>query len=298
MNKMYLLMLIILFTSHAIAWENTLTHRDLSKKAATLSLDSILLDKPYTYNGVEKKVTDWIQDGAELEDAGSILNKARFRNHFHNPLAVLTPPIGTLTDGGLNQDLMTGQSTLFWAQDSANQVNYEGGDWSWKTVRDYYYHSLTEIDKTKINAFAAKTYLGLGYQMHLLQDMSQPDHVRNDAHPIDGSGLLWGFETWAKGRSDLIVKYAATATIATKPTVDLTQPLYDGYAPVGRLIDTRRYVADKTPSAATNQGLAEYTNSNFFSDDTIFAARYSTDDKHYFPYPTAHVQYAWQPDVG
>ena len=34
-----------------------------------------------------------------------------------------------------------------------------------------------------------------------------------------------------------------------------------------------------------NQGLSEYTNANFFSDDTIFAARFAADDKHYFPYP-------------
>ncbi len=260
---------------------------DLSGAAAKISaIDSSLLDKEYSYGGDSKTLLFWLEEGAKLEDAGSnfALSKARFKNHFHNPLAILTPPIGTLTDGGL-KDIMTGQSTLFWAQDSSNQVNYEGGDWSWNAVRDHYYHSLTETDKVKKDEFTVKTYLGLGYHMNLLQDMSQPDHVRNDAHPIDGSGFLWGFETWARKKRPFIQQQAATATNATKPTVDLTQPLYDGYAPVGRLMDTRRYVADRTPSATTNQGLAEYTNANFFSDDTIFAARYATDDKHYFPYP-------------
>ena len=133
-----------------------------------------------------------------------------------------------------------------------------------------------------MDMFTAMTYQGLGYQMHLVQDMAQPDHVRNDAHPIDGTGKFNFFETWAKAHYPVIRRYAATAT---KPVVDLTQPLYDGFAPVGRLIDTRRYVAVRMPSAAMNQGLAEYTNANFFSDDTIFAARYATDNKHYFPYP-------------
>jgi hypothetical protein len=36
----------------------------------------------------------WIQDGADFEDAGSLLQAllgtARFNNHFHNPLAYLT----------------------------------------------------------------------------------------------------------------------------------------------------------------------------------------------------------------
>jgi hypothetical protein len=198
---------------------------DLSGYAAKLStIDSSLLDKSFTYNGQTKKVLFWIEEGAKLEDAGSIsaLSKARYRNHFHNPLANLTPPIGTLTDGGLT-DTMTGQSTLFWAQDSANQVNYEGGDWSWQTIRTYYYRSLTTTSKVGIEMFTAMTYLGLGYQMHLVQDMAQPDHVRNDAHPIDGSGYVNGFETWAKGKPDLIIQYAANTT---KPTVDLTQQIY------------------------------------------------------------------------
>jgi hypothetical protein len=284
--KKYIYFSMLLLCSNVYAWENKVTHRDISNAAAKLSLTDEQRNSEYELNGEKKPLLDWVKDGAELEDAGSnfALSKARFKNHFHNPLAILTPPIGTLTDGGL-KDIMTGQSTLFWAQDSSNQVNYEGGDWSWNTVRSHYYRSLTETDKAKKDEFTVKTYLGLGYQMHLLQDMGQPDHVRNDAHPIDGSGFLWGFETWARKKRPFIQQQAATATNATKPTVDLTQPLFEGYAPVGRLMDTRRYVADRTPSSATNQGLAEYTNSNFFSDDTIFAARYSIDDKHYFPYP-------------
>jgi hypothetical protein len=40
------------------------------------------------------------------------------------------------------------------------------------------------------------------------------------------------------------------------------------------------------PSATLLQGLSEYTNANFYSGDTIFAAeRYSAVDCHYFPFP-------------
>jgi hypothetical protein len=278
------LTMFVFVCSSAFAWDNNVTHMDLSGYSANLSaIDSKLLDQSITYNGQTKKALFWIEEGAKLEDAGSFttFSRARFRNHFHNPLVNLMPPIGTLTDGGLT-DKMTGQSTLFWAQDGTNQLNHEGGDWSWKTVRDHYYRSLTTASKVGMDMFTAMTYQGLGYQMHLVQDMAQPDHVRNDAHPIDGTGKFNFFETWAKAHYPVIRRYAATAT---KPVVDLTQPLYDGFAPVGRLMDTRSYVAVRMPSAAMNQGLAEYTNANFFSDDTIFAARYATDNKHYFPYP-------------
>lgn len=270
-----------------LAWQNTITHLDLSGAAAMISvIDHSLLDKEYSYKGELKNLLFWLEEGSKLEDAGSIYSSdvARYRNHFHNPLANLTPPIGILTQGGLT-DLTTGQSTLFWAQDGQNQSHFVGGDWSWQTIRTHYFRSLTTTSKAGIEMFTAMTYLGLGYQMHLVQDMSQPDHVRNDAHPIDGSDSLWGFETWSRKKRSLIQQYAATASRATLPTVNLTQPLYDGYAPVGRLLDTRRYAANRTPSAAMNQGLAEYTNANFFSDDTVFAARYALDDKHYFPYP-------------
>lgn len=283
MKKYLLTFCILLLCSNVFAWDNKATHRDISLKAASLSLSVEQLNKEVEYDGIKLQIFKLIQYGAELEDTGSIksLNTARFRNHFHNPLGTLTLPSGVRTDGGLT-DLFTGQSTLFWAQDGVNQFNHDRGDWSWNTIRDYYYQSLTSTNSTNMDMFTAKTYQGLGYQMHLVQDMGQPDHVRNDAHPIDGTGKFNLFETWAKSERALIMNYTKTAT---KPTVDLTQPLYDGYSPVGRLMDTRRYVTDKTPSAAMNQGLAEYTNANFFSDDTIFAARYSVDDKHYFPYP-------------
>ncbi len=40
------------------------------------------------------------------------------------------------------------------------------------------------------------------------------------------------------------------------------------------------------PSAGTDQGLAEYTNANFFSEDTVFAAeRYGEHHVHYSPFP-------------
>ncbi len=274
MKKLLIFVIIITFPNQVVAWDNTTNHRHISEIASGISLDPLLLTKFYQFNGVEKTLSRWIQDGSELEDAGSFssLSTARFRNHFHNPLA-------NLSVAGLS-DLMSGESTLLWSQDGTNQGSFVRGDWSWQTVRNHYYRSLTATNKAEIDEFTVRTYLGLGYQMHLVQDMSQPDHVRNDAHPVDGAGIK-GIEKWAKKEFELIRQYAASAT---KPTVDLTQPLVD-LVPVGRLMDTRRYAADRTPSSDMNQGLAEYTNANFFSDDSVFAARFATNDKHYFPYP-------------
>ncbi|MBI4697890.1 MAG: hypothetical protein HY758_02995 [Nitrospirae bacterium] len=55
--------------------------------------------------------------------------------------------------------------------------------------------------------------------------------------------------------------------------------------PITQFYDTNSYDGYNA-SAGINQGLAEYTNANFFSNDTLFAAeQYSFGNKHYFPYP-------------
>ena len=59
----------------------------------------------------------------------------------------------------------------------------------------------------------------------------------------------------------------------------------NGLVPITQVFDTDGYTGSN-PSDSLTQGLSEYTNANFFSGDTIFAAeRYSTDNGHYFPYP-------------
>ncbi len=123
--------------------------------------------------------------------------------------------------------------------------------------------------------------------MHLIEDAAQPDHVRNDAHPEDSlfkknplNGSRY-FETWAKEEDDLINSFA---TNPIYPNVPLNIS-HDGLAPITQLFDTDLYDG-LNASAGINQGIAEYTNANFFSDDTVFAAeRYSTNHRHYFPFP-------------
>lgn len=117
--------------------------------------------------------------------------------------------------------------------------------------------------------------------MHLIQDVSQPDHVRNDAHAWDHNqtgGL--NIEPWAAGNSSFINALAANPRF---PNVSFNVS-YNGLAPITQLIDTDQYNGT-APSVETTQGLSEYTNANFASEHTIFAEEKSTSDKHYFPYP-------------
>jgi hypothetical protein len=68
-----------------------------------------------------------------------------------------------------------------------------------------------------------------------------------------------------------------------------------GYSPIARFLDTDQYeknnpsdffLNDATSLAVSHKiGLAEYTNANFLSDDTIFTENYPIDHRHRFLYP-------------
>jgi len=282
----YIIIFIILSNSICFAYDNKITHFDLSGHSASFSLlaETDLL-KEYGFNKNinsetnGKKIKYWVSYGADLEDAGSdfeaILGKARFKNHFHNPLK-------NWSDAGLS-DIQNGMSMVLWAQDSQAQSNAHEGDYSWHALRNYYYGALIGKDDNFRQENFAQLFKGLGHQIHLVQDSGQPDHVRNDAHPLDGKGLRIhvGYEKWAKDQRSYINNFASSPLF---PQVSFNISS-GGLVPISQLIDSNIYTG-ANPSASLSQGLAEYANANFYTDDTIFAAeRFSPGDKRYFPYP-------------
>jgi len=306
MNKRYIgLTLLILFNyfvflDEASSWDDKTTHKHLSKYAADISrLDRNQGD--YLTNigfatalntrikwEVEKSVKDWLANGAEVEDASSFGfpfwpgSTTRSLNHFHNPLK-------PWDQAGLDDYFLahyTGESSVLWAQNGERQQTIVGGDWSWQKIREYFYAALTATNEASRQEHFAKMFKGLGHQMHLLQDAAVPDHVRNDAHPEDTimKKNIWGsryFEMWAKSERTYVNSLAAQPIFSSVSF----EPIPDDLAPVARLFDTDSYDGTN-PSVALSLGLAEYTNANFFSGDTIFAAeRYPSGHQHYFPYP-------------
>ena len=194
--------------------------------------------------------------------------------------------IDSWNQAGLDDFWFSGQSSVLWAQDSGNQSSAWGGDWSWASTRQSYFRSLTAINlKSKEQAFS-DALLGLGHQIHLLQDTAVPAHVRNDAHPLAyNRGGSPHIEIWAAKNSNTIRQIAANSVAI--PAVSLQQDVISSGArlsPTALLSDADQY--DGTdPSTSLSQGLAEYTNANFFSDDTIFTEARNPDDPHAFPFP-------------
>lgn len=80
------------------------------------------------------------------------------------------------------------------------------------------------------------------------------------------------------------------------PEVDLNVSI-DGYVPITQLFDANQYEGF-TPSTSNAQGLAEYTNANFASEDTIFTEILSPGHLHYFPFPRREDTEEYEEDMG
>ncbi len=278
------------------SWESKPTHEDLTIYAAensVLGTNTDYLENLGFQNGLKEDlkwdkhnepISKWLSEGSALEDAGNIFQvitgNGRFMNHFHNPLK-------EWESAGLDDwVLYTGESSALWAQNGDNQLNFPEGNWSWQQIKDYYYLALTSNTEEERQENFAKTFRGLGHQMHLIQDAAVPAHVRNDAHPFAYNRMMGlHIEKWAAEAKN--INYInSLAGNPNFPAVELNTS-YQTFAPITQFIDTigaNKYDGSN-PSTSLSIGLAEYANANFFSDDTIFTEDYSTDHRHYFPYP-------------
>ncbi|MEK6901624.1 MAG: hypothetical protein AABX37_04730, partial [Nanoarchaeota archaeon] len=136
------------------------------------------------------------------------------------------------------------------AQDSLNE-------WSWQKARGYYFQALTGATNTERGKNYGKTFRALGQVMHLIADLAVPEHTRNDTHVIAKT-----VEGWALNNSN---ELNTTATAVSNSIFQ--NSLIQGLTPITNLWDTYQY-AGYNPSGPI--GLAEYSNYNFLSHDTVF----------------------------
>ena len=151
---------------------------------------------------------------------------------------------------------MSGISAIDWAMQPLNSQSR--GCYSWNDVRDYYYRALTSPDKRTREINFAETFRGLGQLMHLVQDMSVPEHVRNSSHIFGSDYEKWVDDPRKRG------------PLSGYP-VGYYGPNSSYPVNIENLFDTGQY--DGTNPDITlngNTGLSEYTSANFLSPDSIF----------------------------
>ena len=234
-----------------------------------------------------KPLWKWIADGGKTEDYGifgeyDFLTTRAF-NHFHDPLR-------DWDEAGLYNILTNGLysnaygrypvSSVLWGLKPGEQDFFQNraGDWSWEKARGYYYHALiadTNDDRDENFADCSKA---LGQVLHLLQDMSVSLHTRNDAHvlPLKIPGtefyLLgkWNYETYTKEYKKFL-NYSAHPPDPVLLTDPQPQSNYSHLVPISGLFDRNQY-NEGSPIPVNNNilGLAEYSNANFLTEDTMW----------------------------
>lgn len=251
------------------------THRVLTQAAANRSVLQLDLTQLRDM-GLEKSMTDQAQrfpnsknklrtirelleDGADFEDNIS-LQEVRVTKHFYNPL----------TSAGLRAGVFQQEPTSpDWAlapRGSNPEQQYSYGD-----ARQYLYDALTKPVQAERERAFGLTFQTLGQVMHHLQDMAQPQHVRNDAHCPSLGCILLGvgfapslFEVWTDQRD-----IRGALPVNPGPVgYDITSPAF-----ATTFNSPRRFWHTEPPgpnSPQAGKGLAEFTNRNFVSAGTNF----------------------------
>lgn len=224
----FLTMLSLILTSLPAWGYDVNVHEQMSIRAFALALtkrtflDDLGISKEQSIGG--NTAINWIALGSIKED--DFLPIPRSRYHFFDPT----------TRKGL---LQTFQAAPDWTMDSANNPVY-----SIPGARSQFYLAFTSPDPQVREAAMARMFRGIGQVIHLVQDMAQPQHVRDDIHLPIGDG---------RSRYELY----------TGNPNNLGQLKYDGYP----VIDRSNY---RSFWASFGAGLAEFTNRSFVSEDTNF----------------------------
>lgn len=252
---------------------NVSTHEAINKRVAEETFDGFSLDNYLKNNlgftdGIIEKISGEesikiIIEGGRYEDLPYwYMPYLRSVNHFHNPL----------TDQGFSgiwgTGFLSGESSIQWSQKPVSTQS-PGGYYSWHDTRDYFYRALTSQNKNDRDRYFADTFRGLGQLMHLVEDLSVPEHARDDGHYVS-----YNYEDWVNENQDLISNYAPIYFDSS--VIGNPNPLAS--VPIANLFDTNQYNGTNPDiTMQSDIGLSEYTNANFLSPDSMFTAN--------FPYP-------------
>jgi hypothetical protein len=185
---------------------------------------------------------NWIREGCKREDVPAI----RVLNHFYNPLD--QRPLHV-------HGILFGATAPGWALEDVDGTQ----EWSLSDARRAFLRALTDSSPSSRQEQFGRTFRSLGQVMHLIQDMAQPQHTRNDPHlgygigPLIGAGGTSLYEAMTEARVDAsgMTSYAPVFGDSDRTTFDRVRNLWH---------------------TASGAGLADYSNREFVSAGTNFRA--------------------------
>jgi hypothetical protein len=247
----------------------------------------------------------WMKKGSVMEDEeqysfllGLYSGIARPQNHFYTPTEV---PAGRLTDGFAGIGTWMDSFSWAWQRNvtAGPSPGYQNHD-SWQNARDYEYAGLTAGSKSARDQNLAHMLYSLGHVLHLNQDLSQPDHTRNDNHnpgrPTHdphvwiepyGLRLFRSRPDWftPPPESERGWQWWRDAGF-TKLEAFWDRNLYTGaYGNTAQ--DAKALNDDANAVPGAELGLAEFSNGNFLGEDAKYRDCWpSPIQKQYFQFPT------------
>jgi hypothetical protein len=174
----------------------------------------------------------WVVRGARDEDFPDI----RVVNHFYDPYY----------DRGLTTPVASGQRAPDWALEDLVQYAYQNH--SYRDAREAFHGGLTLPEPQSREGELGHTLYALGHVIHLIQDVTVPEHARNDVHFFIGPGRSLA-ESYLQRNVDVFFPIPVKLSQAAMPVIGLPRELWAN--PAGT-------------------GLAQFTNANFVSPDTNF----------------------------
>src|SRR3989344_2963940 len=227
-------LLVLVNASPIFAYSQNTTHPALTDEIANF------YNLSFTDKTITQEEKQWLIKGSIDEDDGG-----RFFSHFYDPVydrglqSVFTAGVPTFSSkkwafGGTQKDFYNSQMTGYAAISGADSIH----DFSYdRAIQDY-----AKGDKQR-------AFIAFGHVLHLLEDAGVPDHTRNDPHP---------------------------------PVLDLGSPYEhemakwnpDNFQVVSRLVRNREKPVVLSDIGSYLDRVANYSNNNFFSRDTISNREY------------------------
>ncbi len=215
-----------------------------------------------------ERLRTWVELGSIHED--SRIPRPRSLNHFLNPIDE-----APLTVGRAPLCITAGERADLWALGLAGP-----NDYSIPRARSHYLEALVGPNPGSRNLNLKELFYSLGHIVHLVQDMAQPEHTRNDQH------LPWlrGFLVNAVDAS-FYEEWGLANLAPPAPNPPLVS--FDGYANVS-LPDYASYfhTTHRSPiGLPAGRGLADFANRNFVTQDTNYGDYGHLVDQPCYDYP-------------
>ena len=232
---------LLFFVFGALAYSPHYTHPDLTEEIVKF------YNSGTDSNKIDTRFVSLLRQGAIDEDTNP-----RWINHFYDPqsgegwtgehLGSHDKELVQQVSSKLVANFMPLPASI-WAEDQDAQNLFISYGWNhtWqKAIYDY------------VNGDEEKAFESLGYILHLIEDMSVPDHTRNDSHPHVVGDPGSPYEDWAED-------------FTNNNRLDVAE----------KLLKEKAQIPEFSGLREAFDYVARYSNENFFSEETINDAKYS-----------------------